>query len=429
MLEVLHVTAHLGGGVGKVLSRVAAAAARGDGAIRHTIACLERLEKDQFAAHIRAHGGVVHVEPDDETLRTLVARSDVVQVEWWSHPVLMRWLCASPLPEMRMIVWSHVSGLHPPVIPPDFLAAPHRFLFTSPCSLAHPNLRNAPRAIRSTTDAVFSSGGFDDLPLTRRRFDGSTLRAGYVGTLNYAKLHPRFLDYVEAVRLPEFRVRLIGDASGATALRDEARQRGLHDRLELHGYCTDVAAQLEQLDVLVYLLNPLHYGTTENALLEAMAMGVVPIVLPNPAERELIRHGENGMIVDTPSQLAAALDTLAHDPGLRARLSRTATTTTRERFSIAHTVAALDRHYRGVAAEPKRRIDLRPVFGATAAQWFRASQGAESWRFPVGGNAVGGADAPHFLFERTKGSVFHYHSAFPEDAQLRSWADSLREFS
>lgn len=427
-LHVLHVTAHLGGGVGKVLSRLVEESARTRDGVRHTIAMLEAPEKQQFVEHVQAHGGTVLVCPSLATLDRLAAAADIVQLEWWHHPAIAAWLCSGNLPVMRLIVWAHVSGLHPPLILPDFVRAPHRFLFTSPCSLEHPALLAlAEPAVRSRMDAVFSSGGFDDLPLPSPRPPGKTLRAGYVGTLNFAKLHPQLLTYLAAVTLPDFRLALVGDPTTGAELQAQAAAQGIAHRLDLRGYCTDIAAVLADFDVLVYLLNPLHYGTTENALLEAMAAGVVPIVLDNPAERHLVRHGETGLRVASPEGFADALNWLAEHPEARQRLSANAVAEIRRRFSGAHTHQALNRHYAAVVREDKRPFDFRTVFGRHPADWFRACQGEEAWRFPddVSDNAAPAPPGPHHLYENTKGSVFHYHRTFPLDPRLATWAKHL----
>ena len=233
-------------------------------------------------------------------LNEAISAADIVQLEWWHHPVVAGWLCSGIHPEMRLVIWSHVSGLHPPEILPGFVDIPHRFLFTSPCSLEHPSL--AHRFLRPDPkyDAVFSSGGFDDFPEPPRRTYAGPTRAGYVGTLNFAKLHPRFLDYIAAVNVPGFTVALVGDPTTAAALQAQAGRLGITDSLEIRGYKSDVIGELARFDIFPYLLNPLHYGTTENALLEAMAMGVVPIVLDNPAERHIVRNGETGLIITSP---------------------------------------------------------------------------------------------------------------------------------
>ena len=425
LIDLLHITAHLGGGVGKVLSRLVAASKRRQDGVRHTVVCLEPPEKSQFADHIQANGGELRICPSQHELQERIRQADIVQLEWWHHPIVAGWLCSGELPAMRLVIWSHVSGLHPPVIPPAFLKAPHRFLFTSPCSWEHPDLAKLDRQSCQHVDVVFSSGGFDDLPPPPVRAHNRPLRPGYVGTLNYAKLHPGLLDFLSAVRLPDFKLALVGDPTTGESLLAEACARGIAGRLEVRGYCQDVASQLSSFDVLVYLLNPLHYGTTENALLEAMAMGVVPVVLDNPAERVLIRHGETGLIVHDPQSFAEAIDWLACHPEEKKRLSGNAAREVRERFAIDRTADALMGHYRAVLAEAKRTFDFRPVFGDDPADWFKSCQGEEAWRFTDGQGIEAMPRGPHYLYEKTKSSVFHFRDCYPADARLARWARQL----
>lgn len=429
MPEILHITAHLGGGVGKVLSRLVETSTRvGDG-WRHVIACLERPEKSQFCDHLKNHGGELLICPSPDELNRRIARADIVQVEWWHHPVVSRWLCSGPLPPMRLIVWSHVSGLHPPVISPRFAATPHRFLFSSHCSLRI--LKGASDRERRSMRAgvVYSSGGFDDLPAAPVRNGSRDLKAGYVGSLNFAKLHPGLMDFLAAIDIPDFRLACVGDPVTEIELLSEAGARGLSGRLEMRGYRQDVAAELAGFNVLVYLLNPDHYGTTENALLEAMAMGVVPVVLNNPAERCLVRDRETGLIVGNPDEFGAAISWLAENPEERDRMSENASRTVRKRFAAERTRARLERHYRSILSEPKCAFDFRPAFGASPADWFRACQGESAWLFSDLEDAedrrAARLEGPAYLYERTKGSVFHYRDAFPSDRRLQSWARSM----
>lgn len=428
-MKVLHITAHLGGGVGKVLSHVVEASARNRCGVHHTIACLEAPEKTQFVDHVRSHGGDLLICPSLDELTIRAGGTDIVQVEWWHHPAVAGWLGRSALPAMRLVVWSHVSGLHPPEIPPAFVGMPHRFLFTSPCSWEHPRLTALGSEIRQRVDVVFSSGGFSDLPDPPPRLPNEPLRVGYVGTLNFAKLHPRLLDFLAAVDLPGFRLSLVGDPTTGTDLLNQATIRGVAERLDMRGYTTHVAAELAQFNVFAYLLNPLHYGTTENALLEAMAMGIVPIVLDNPAERYLVQHGETGLVVDSPTTFAHALAYLAAYPEERLRLSTNASREVSGRFSIQHTARALQSHYHAVLKEEKRLFDFRPVFGTTPADWFRACQGKDTWRFldddMPAESLLNVGQYPHYLYEKTKSSVFHYRDIYPNDPRLQRWAKRL----
>lgn len=427
MVELIHVTAHLGGGVGRVLSRVVEATAGLNAGMKHVVVCLERPEKLSEAAKIEHFGGELLLCPSHEELDERIVKADLVQIEWWHHPVVAGWMCRGVLPPMRLIIWSHVSGLHPPEILPEFVGVPHRFLFSSDCSWEHPSLAACRSRLQERVGVVYSSGGFEDRIPSWAPREKANLRAGYLGTLNFAKLHPQVLDFIEAVRLPNFKLEMVGDPTTGPALMAQAKSRGVESRLELRGYQSDVAREFARWDVLAYLLNPLHYGTTENALLEAMAMGVVPIVLNNPAERCLIANGETGLIVDTPAAFADAMEWLANNPRERSRLSATARRHVRKRFSIKCTAAGLNDHYRRVLAEEKRAFDFRPIFGDEPADWFRSCQGVEAWRFQPGGEMVVSSSGrgPEFLYERTKGSVFHYRSVYPTDGRLSHWAYDL----
>jgi glycosyltransferase involved in cell wall biosynthesis len=425
-MRVLHITAHLGGGVGKALAGVVAESARRRDDTCHAIACLEVPEKRTFLDRVLSWGGEVLVAPSFDRLTEEINRADIVQVEWWHHPAVAGWLCSGVLPSMRLLVWCHVSGLYPPVIPPEFILSVHRFLFTSPCSWDRPALAALRPRLKYRTGVVFSSGGFDDLPLPPERVFETSLQVGYVGSLNFSKLHPRILDFVQAVRLPNFRLTLVGDPVTGEQLMAEAAMMGARNRLDVRGYREQVSAELVGFGVFAYLLNPFHYGTTENALLEAMAMGVVPVVLDNPAERCLVSHGETGMIVDGPAQFADALDWLAAHPLERARLSTNAGRMVRRRFAVSRTADGLENHYRQLLTEPKRSFDFRPIFGEEPADWFRSCQGDEAWRFQR--NDVRhdvSRRGPAVLYERTKSSVFHYHAVYPHDERLARWARQL----
>ena len=54
------------------------------------------------------------------------------------------------------------------------------------------------------------------------------------------------------------------------------------------GKVDDVAPYLAEFDVFGYPLRPDHYGTAEQVLGEAMAAGVVPVVMDNPAEKIIL---------------------------------------------------------------------------------------------------------------------------------------------
>ena len=429
VITVLHVTPHLGGGVGKALSGLIAQAHESGAPVRHIVACLEKPEKMQFLDRVRDHGTEVVVAPNLPYLNELVAGADIVQLEWWNHPATIERLCSMALQPMRLLVWCHVSGLYSPVIPPKLMEVSNRFLFTSPCSFEAKEVSGLAARLGSRLGVVSSGGGFSDLSEPSGD-EMAPLSVGYLGSLNYAKLHPDYVNFLSAVNLPHFRVRLIGDLLNREILERQSDDVGRAGMLDFRGYTNDVAAELSAINVLAYLLNPRHFGTAENALLEAMAMGIVPIVLDNPAERNIVEHFCTGIIVRSPGEFADAMTWLAQNPRKRSKMGLQAAESVRRRFTLEKMEASLRTHYEDVVTEEKRPIQFQSIFGTTPDRWFLSCHGNPAI-FESGDRIqlLPGEELGFGLFERTKGSVFHFHEYFPENENLTEWTAALRRES
>lgn len=425
-IKVLHITAHLGGGVGKALSGLVLNTP-GDSLIRHSIACLEVPEKSHFIDKITGAGCDVFVSPSQGLLTDLIEHSDVVQLEWWNHPATINMLCSGPLPAMRLVLWCHVSGLHNPIIPCQLMEAAHKCLFTSPCSYASTEVSSLLPRCRENFAVVHSSGGFDGL-IAPFRNPNDKLAAGYLGSLNFAKLHPNYVEFLAAVREPGFTVRMIGDITNKEILERQCRQAGRSELLAFRGYQSDIITELSSINVLIYLLNPMHYGTTENALLEAMAMGVVPIVLNNPAENILVEDRKTGLIVHSPQELADAIEWLTRNPAERVKIGMQAAQSVTGRFAVDRMVNSLTMHYRSVINTNKRLISFKEIFGKDPAEWFLSCQ-ANAAVF-TDKEALSEMDPllVHSLFERTKGSIYHFQDYFHGNTQLSEWNDNITKY-
>lgn len=90
-------------------------------------------------------------------------------------------------------------------------------------------------------------------------------------------------------------------------------------RIRLLGQRGDVSELMKQACVFV---RPSRSEGLSLAILEAMASGLPVVASDIPGNRDLICHGENGYLVDpsSPDQIAAAIEKLLGDPGLRERL-------------------------------------------------------------------------------------------------------------
>lgn len=400
-------------------------ASRAEAEVKHVITTLEMQEKPQFVEIVRQHGGEITVCPSPELLGDLVAAADIVQLEWWNHPATLRALCTVTLPPLRLLVWSHVSGLYNPVLPVGLIEVADRFIFTSPCSYGANAVLTLKPEQRKKLDVVSSSGGFTGFPFPQET-GGSPLVAGYIGTLNFAKLHPDFVGFLSAVNEPRFTVRMIGDVTNRDILERQCAEAGRPGMLDFRGYTSDVVSELSSVNVLVYLLNPRHYGTTENALIEAMAMGIVPVVLDNPAERNIVTDRVTGLVVRTPEEFAGAVRRLSENPAERHAMGLRAAASVRDRFTAGRMESALRAHYKELLSVPKKTIDFSNIFGSDPADWFLSCQGHpemftanskvtdETYRF-----------SRYDLLEQTKGSVFHFQRCFPGNPRINQWAARL----
>lgn len=416
-MHVTHLAPHLGGGVGKAHAALAEARREQGAGEQHRFVLLEAPQDARFADRLRAAGADVIVQPEPDELRGLVAAADILQVEWWSHPRLYECLARADLPPHRLVLWTHGSGLAPPLIPAALPELADGTAFTSACSLQAPNLQRLIGA-RPQDFVVANSGfGFDMMP-RHPRPAGSPLRFGLLGTLDFAKLHPRFFDAVDDAG-SDIRVRLFGHcdpggevAAAAAAMRHPAR-------VMFEGHTDDPAAVLAELDVFVHLLAPGHYGTGENALVEAMSLGLCPLVIDNPAERAIVTHRETGIVATSIAEAAGWLNWMAGHPGAVASLGAEAARRVARTHRPAASLSVFEAIQARAMAAPKRLRDYAGALGNTPAAWFAASLGGISTA--ATGEAVPARDA---LFAATpaKGSLAHFRRCFPDDAALLALA-------
>lgn len=431
MMRILHIAAHLGGGVGKAISGIAIQSRHffGD---THRILLLQQPEKAGYVQACQKSGVEVDVWDGGQAL---LRWADVVVVSWWNHPVMARFLRDWPQISRPLVLWCHVNGCHYPMLPAAFAEEFDRILFTSTYSLDNPLWTRAERRrIREKSEVVWGMGQFTPAEMGPKsdyqNHDAFTV--GYVGTLNYGKIHPDFAAYCKEAcgRVPKARFVLAGDRDGA--LEQELRSAGLADRVTFAGFVSDVPALMRTFDVFGYLLNPEHYGTTENVLLEAMACGLPVVALRQNVEQYIVPP-EAGVLVENASQYAWQLEALWKDPARREKMGRCARAYVIERYDGRMNAESFRNACHSAASDPGRAHRFA-FLGDSPWEWFlyfldeRNRERFEAAR-RTGGSFARDAlrSCPPILKEERKSSLRHFAAIYPQDESLRMFRGLLEE--
>jgi glycosyltransferase involved in cell wall biosynthesis len=163
-------------------------------------------------------------------------------------------------------------------------------------------------------------------------------------------------DLIDALaRLPsdiEWRFRHIGGGRELKALRRRAEAAGVADRVDWLGARpqSDVLDAMRRATLFVLASKIAADGDRDglpNVLMEAQSQGLPVVATAVSAIPELIRDGETGLLTPPgdPAALAAALERLARDPALRARLGRSGAERVREAFDADRTLDDLATHF------------------------------------------------------------------------------------
>jgi glycosyltransferase involved in cell wall biosynthesis len=304
-MKVLHLTVHLGGGIGKAH---AALAPHLPADIRQRFVLLQEPIDNRHVDTIMRHGGEIVTGANIPMLRLLIADADVVQFEYWGHPALDELIAEVGIPQAS-VCWLHVSGLGKPSLPLPLLDSFGRVALTSPISrpLLPPQLLHKTSVINS---------GFGVAGMRAHAHPPRPKPAiAYLGTVDFKKLHRGIFDTVDALDDDMAPVSLWGHISPEVAACAAAMRHP--ERIKLRGHTLDPVSALADADIFFYPLRRDHYGTAENALIEAMSMGLVPVVLDNPAETEIVAHGKSGFVAHTIDECVSCLRRIVQAPSLR----------------------------------------------------------------------------------------------------------------
>jgi len=128
---------------------------------------------------------------------------------------------------------------------------------------------------------------------------------------------------------------LAGDGGERQKLEDLATGLGIAQQVKFLGFQSDVRPILWASDIFVHVPTTFPEGTP-NAILEAMAAGLPVIATPVGGIPEVVRDGENGLLVPTNDHkaLAEAILKLRQNEALRVELGKQAQKWVREHHDV-----------------------------------------------------------------------------------------------
>jgi glycosyltransferase involved in cell wall biosynthesis len=222
-------------------------------------------------------------------------------------------------------------------------------------SVSASNKQTGVEAIRGFRSRVINNG------IDRNKFDPASVSGGLRHELGIPEntvlilfiarftAHKQPLTLMKAFKealagVPAMHLVLVGDGDQKAQAQTLVEEWGLGEKITLLPFRQDVPQVLASADV--YVLPSLWEGLPIG-LLEAMAMGKAVVVTNVDGTREVVRDGENGLMVEAgnTAQLAEALVEMAKDTDLRGRLGRCARETVRSKFDAAAMTREIEAAY------------------------------------------------------------------------------------
>ncbi len=443
MLKILHIIDKFSGsGPSRAMITAAKYASTLELTQQHRVVSLKSAVNPIVLIQAKQAGMTVLKQPGRDRILCEIENTDIVHVHFWNNPAIYK-LMYSELPAMRLLLWFHILGNHPPqIITRELIDYTDFALATSPCTLKLPVFKKLPELTRlEKTGSVYSTTDFDRLSKIRSQ-PHDNFNVGYIGSVNFAKMHPDFVSMSSRVDISNVRFIVCGGIS--SELRQQALQLGVSERFDFRGYVENIRSVFEILDVFGYPLCKDTYATSELVLQEAMYAGVPPVVFPYGGIRCLVENNKNGLVVHSESEYKQAIEYLYNNPEERTRLSCGAREHARVMFDGRNTAKQLDLIYKLLMDMPKRQrkwsvstlaglnedLDTVPK-QPSPAQLFTQALGDAGSQFALSMTAQSieellAADQKiansSLLLSGGEGGIFHYRNYYPNDGYLRLWS-------
>lgn len=357
MPRILHVIQALStGGAARAMISAAKYSRQLDPTMQHRVMALSSVDPEAAALAEQVGMSVTLVQHAAGLLQEMEA-ADIVHVQWWNNPELQT-LFRAALPPIRLIAWFHVGGDRTPqIISSEVVNFVDHAMACSPHTYRSPGIAALPEELRRRkASIVYGAADFERVEGVRCRpaIPGqSGFNVGYIGTVHYMKMHPRFVQMSSAVEVPDAKFIVCG-AGDLERVKVDAEKTGSAERFDFRGYVPDIRSVIEELDCYGYPLCEDTYAASEVNLQEVMYAGLPVVVFPYGGIRYLVEHNRTGLVVNSECEYKEALEYLYYNPSERTRLGRAASEYAGRVFGAKNAARELNRVYAELLKQPKR---------------------------------------------------------------------------
>ena len=351
-INILHVIqGFYRGGSGRALVATAKYSAQ-LGSFQHRVVSLSPA--DPGAIEMAKEAGLIVVNSNDrDTILSEMEHADIVHLHCWNNPQMYEFL-QSELPAMRLLMWFHIAGDKPPQILTKELVDYADFaLACSPYTYEHSVFQNLSAEVRlKKTGMVYGAADFERVADVNLK-PHPTFNVGYIGHINFAKMHPNYVSMSARIDIPNVRFVVCGGGI-QNYLLQQAQQLSVVERFDFRGHIEDIKSVIEILDVYGYPLCEDTYAASELNLQEVMYAGVPPVVFPYGGVKRLVIDNYTGLIVRSELEYKQAIEYLYHHPEERLRMGRNAREYARQIFGAENAAKKLNPIYERLMELPKR---------------------------------------------------------------------------
>ncbi len=440
---ILHITPHLPGGLARILLSTLKFSNNENSAFLHEIIVTDKKHLTTQAKKIFSkYYKFLHVGKKESFIKKKIAEADIVQVEYWNHPLVYKFLSSFELPSTRLVLCSHTNGFsRPSVITKNAIDYSDIFLSATRATQKH-------KLFNSKNNKYLKKKlKFVTYPVDFERFGKiepkkhNNFNINYIGTLDYSKLHKDFLEMSDSIDIPKKKIIICGDGFDKEKIISESKkyQRNI---FKFKGYLANLKNILRTTDILGYPLDKKHYGSGEQVVIEAMYSKIPVVAFSNHAEKEIIKNNKTGILVDNKNDYVKAIKNLYLNPKKRRQIGKNAHAYVVKKLSPEFCFKNLDKIYHELMKSKKKlrkfktnilnknnKNDINNNYGA---ELFIESLGSNSNEFFKSYKNYGKninlsvneliKNSEVGFKVTTKGSLFQYLYFFPNDPYLNFWA-------